>query len=136
MSLKKFDLAKNLGLKVAGQMKAAGVPSRFAQGANEVLDKRERRARDAALGLVPFACKLPLDLVKQVNERGAGHEGGVNGLLTELLTRALAADAPAEEVAAKKPAAKKAAAKTAAAKTATAKKAAPKTTAAKDDAQP
>lgn len=120
MSLKKFDLAKNLGLKVAGQMKAAGVPSRFAQGANEVLDKRERRARDAALGLVPFACKLPIDLVKQVNERGAGHEGGVNGLLTELLTRGLASDAsdstPAEEAPSKKPAAKKAPAKKAAAK--------------------
>lgn len=110
MSLKKFDLAKNLGLKVAGQMKAAGVPGRFAQGAGELLDKRERRARDAALGLVPFACKLPLDLVKQLNERGAGHEGGVNALLAELLTQGLAGE-PAE---APKPAAKKTAGKKAA----------------------
>jgi hypothetical protein len=117
MSLKKFDLAKNLGLKVAGQMKAAGAPGRFGQAAGEVLDKRERRARDAALGLVPFACKLPLDLVKQINERGTGHDGGVNGLLAELLGQALASDQPE----AAKPAAKKAPAKKAAAK-----KAAPK----------
>lgn len=114
MSLKKFDLAKNLGLKVAGRMKAAGVPDRFAQGAGEVLDKRERRARDAALGLVPFACKLPADLVKRINERGMGHEGGVNGLLAELLAAAL--EAGVEKPAAKKAAAKKAPAKKAAAK--------------------
>jgi hypothetical protein len=130
MSLKKFDLAKNLGLKVAGRMKASGVPDRFAQGAADALDKRERRARDAALGLVPFACKLPLDLVKRINESGAGHEGGVNGLLAELLTQALDGDKPAEPEA-KKPAATKAPAKKAAAKKAPAKKAAKA-----DDAQP
>ncbi|WP_413816670.1 hypothetical protein [Piscinibacter gummiphilus] len=123
MSLKKFDLAKNLGLKVAGRMRAAGVPDRFAQGAAEALDKRERRARDAALGLVPFACKLPSDLVKRINERSTAHEGGVNGLLAELLSQALdgGGEKPAEKPAAKKAPAKKAAAK----------KAAPK-----DDAQP
>lgn len=114
MSLKKFDLAKNLGLKVAGQMKAAGVPSRFAQGAGEVLDKRERRARDAAAGLVPFACKLPFDLVKRLNERGESHEGGMNAMLAEMLTAAL--DGGQAAPAAKKAPAKKAAAKKAATK--------------------
>jgi hypothetical protein len=113
MSLKKFDLAKNLGLKVAGRMKAAGVPDRFAQGAAEALDKRERRARDAALGLVPFACKLPADLAKRINERGAAHEGGVNGLLAELLTQVL--EEGEKPAVAKKAAAKKAPAKKAAA---------------------
>lgn len=132
MSLKKFDLAKNLGLKVAGQMKAAGVPSRFAQGAGEVLDKKERRARDAAAGLVPFACKLPLDLVKRLNERGSAHEGGVNGLLAELLTAALdGTGAAAEPAPAKKAAGKKAASKTAASKTAAGKTAASKSAASK-----
>jgi hypothetical protein len=126
MSLKKFDLAKNLGLKVAGRMKASGVPDRFAQGAADALDKRERRARDAALGLVPFACKLPLDLVKRINESGAGHEGGVNGLLAELLTQALDGGDKPTEPEAKKPVAKKAAAKKAPAKKA----------AKADDAQP
>jgi len=89
MSLKKFDLAKNLGLKINGQMKSAGVPGRFAQGAVEVVDRKEQRRRDAAAGLVPFACKLPAELVKKINERGAAHEGGVNALLAELIGKGL-----------------------------------------------
>ena len=89
MSLKKFDLAKNLGLKINGQMKSAGVPGRFAQGAGEVVDRKEQRRRDAAAGLVPFACKLPAELVKKINEQGAAHEGGVNGLLAEVIAKGL-----------------------------------------------
>jgi len=89
MSLKKFDLAKNLGLKINGQMKSAGIPGRFAQGAGEVVDRKEQRRRDAAAGLVPFACKLPAELVKKINERGAAHEGGVNALLAEVIGKSL-----------------------------------------------
>ncbi len=115
MSMKKFDIEKMIAKKVTGQMKAGGVPSRFGQGAGEVLDKRERRARDAAAGLVPFACKLPGELIKQLHERAATHEGGINALAAELLNQALAqepAQAPAPQAAAKKkaPAAKNAAA--------------------------
>lgn len=91
MSLKKTDLAKNLALKISGQMKAAGVPGRFAQGSTEVVDRREQRRRDAAAGLVPFACKLPGDLVKQLGARAASHDGGLNALVAELLRRGLAA---------------------------------------------
>lgn len=90
MSLKKTDLAKNLALKINGRMKATGVPGRFAQGANEVVDRKEQRRRDAAAGLVPFACKLPGELVQQINERAVTHEGGVNALVSELLRRGLA----------------------------------------------
>jgi hypothetical protein len=90
MSMKKSDLDKNLGSKIGGKLRAAGVPDRFAQGAATALEKRERRARDAAAGLVPFACKLPSALVRRLNERAATHDGGVNGLVAELLTRALA----------------------------------------------
>jgi plasmid stability protein len=107
MSMKKFELEKMRGLKVTGQMKAAGIPSRFAEGAGEVLDKRERRQRDAALGLVPFACKLPSELTRRLNERAALHEGGMNGLLAELLVQALDAGEPAKPKAAAKKAAVK-----------------------------
>lgn len=89
MSMKKFELEKQVGLKLTGQMKAAGIPSRFAQGAAEVLDKREQRRRDAAAGLVPFACKLPSDLVKRLHERAAQHAGGLNALVAELLAQGL-----------------------------------------------
>ena len=89
MSMKKTDLAKNLALKISGQMKSAGVPGRFAQGAAAVVDRREQRKRDTAAGLVPFACKLPAELVKQLNERAAGVEGGVNALVAQLLAEAM-----------------------------------------------
>ena len=89
MSMKKTDLVKNLAKKLDGRMKAAGVPGRFAQGASELVDKREQRRRDAAAGLVPFACKLPAGLVKRLNEQAATHNGGVNALVAEALAKAL-----------------------------------------------
>lgn len=89
MSMKKFDLEKSTALKITGQMKAAGVPGRFAQGASSPADKREQRRLDSEAGLVPFACKLPVALARQIQERSAGHEGGTNALISELLQQAL-----------------------------------------------
>ncbi|MEY4564319.1 MAG: hypothetical protein RLZZ618_3596 [Pseudomonadota bacterium] len=89
MSMKKTDLAKNMALKINGQMRNGGVPDRFAQGAALALDKREQRKRDAAAGLVPFACKLPAELTKQLNDRAQAHEGGLNALVAELLQKGL-----------------------------------------------
>ena len=89
MSMKKTDLAKNLALKISGQMKSAGVPGRFGQASAEFVDKREQRRRDAAAGLVPFACKLPADLASTLREKSAGREDGINGLVAELLRKAL-----------------------------------------------
>lgn len=89
MSLKKSDLDKNLGLKIGGRMKGAVVPDRFAQGAANAADKREQRRRDAAAGLVPFACKLPAELIKRLHDRAPDHEGGINGLVAESLARSL-----------------------------------------------
>ncbi len=92
MSMKKTDLEKNKAKKIAGAMKTAVVPDRFAQSAAAATDKRERRTRDAAAGLVPFACKLPAELLKRLNERAAAHEGGVNGLVAQILEKSLAAE--------------------------------------------
>ena len=89
MSMKKSDLDKNLGMKIGGKMKAAAIPTRYAQEAGAPLDKREQRRRDAAAGLVPFACKLPGELVKQLQQRAAVHPGGVNALMVELLGKGL-----------------------------------------------
>jgi hypothetical protein len=90
MSMKKTDLVKHLAKKLDGRMKAAGVPGRFGQGAADVPDKREQRRRDAAAGLVPFACKLPGDLVKRLAERAATHEGGINALVAQAIEKLLA----------------------------------------------
>ena len=89
MSMKKTDLTKHLAKKLDGRMKSAGVPDRFAQGAADATDKREQRRRDSAAGLVPFACKLPADLVKRLVERAATHEGGANALVAQALENAL-----------------------------------------------
>lgn len=89
MSMKKSDLDKLLAKKLGGQMKSAGVPGRFAQGASVALDRREQRRRDAAAGLVPFACKLPGDLAATLRERSAAHAGGISGLVEELLRKGL-----------------------------------------------
>ncbi len=90
MSMKKTDLVKNLAKKLDGRMKASVVPDRFAQGAADALDKREQRRRDSAAGLVPFACKLPSDLLKRLHERAAAHEGGVNAIVAAAIEKALA----------------------------------------------
>ena len=89
MSMKKTDLEKNKAMKIDGKMKSAGVPSRFAKNAAEVVDKREQRRRDTAAGLVPFACKLPAELVKRLHERAAAHEGGANAFVAQALEQAL-----------------------------------------------
>ena len=89
MSMKKTDLVKNLAKKLDGRMKSAGTPDRFAQGAADSADKREQRRRDSAAGLVPFACKLPAELVKRLNDQAAAHEGGVNAWLAQTIGAAL-----------------------------------------------
>jgi len=90
MSMKRTDLEKNRGLKINGKLGSAGIPSRFAAGATSVVDKREQRRLDRASGQIPFACKLPSELVKQLQERGSAHEGGINALVAELISEALA----------------------------------------------
>ncbi len=87
MSTKKFDLEKALGNKINGQRGGASVPVRFAGG--EVIDRREQRKRDQALGLTPFACKLPATLVEQLRDLGVNHGQGINGVVAELLTKGL-----------------------------------------------
>ena len=90
MSMKKSDLDKNLGMKIGGKMKGASTPARFGPDAGAPLDKREQRRRDTAAGLVPFACKLPGELVARLHQRAAAHPGGLNALMAELLGQGLA----------------------------------------------
>lgn len=90
MSMKKTDLDRLAGLKLDSQMRGAAVPGRFGQGASQLPDRKEQRRLDSAAGLVPFACKLPNELASQLRERAAGHAGGINGLMADLLAKALA----------------------------------------------
>ena len=83
--MKKTDLYKNLGIKINSQMKQAGAPTR----ATDAPDRREQRKLDQALGLVPFAVKLNIDLVAQLHALAKTRDISINELTDELLRAAL-----------------------------------------------
>ena len=88
MSMKKTDLEKHKGKKLAG---AGTTPDRFGKGAGEVLDRREQRERDREAGLVPFAVKLHGDLVREVHAAAQARGVGLNEVTAELIRKGLAA---------------------------------------------
>ncbi|MFN3888200.1 MAG: hypothetical protein ACK4MG_14700 [Aquabacterium sp.] len=89
--MKKTDLEKNKGLKIMGQMRQAGSPSRFGAAAQAVPDRREQRKLDQAAGLVPFAVKLPEALVARLRERAEAEHRTLPELTAALLDAALSA---------------------------------------------
>ena len=89
--MKKSGLAKKQAMKITGQMQQPG-SAPFGQVAPVAPDRREQRKLDQALGLVPFAVKLNSDLVQQVQALAQQRACGVNELVAELLTKALAAE--------------------------------------------
>ena len=89
--MKKADLEKSKGKKIDRQMNQPPTPGRFGQGVAVVVDRREQRKRDQALGLVPFAVKLDGALVKQLHTLAQERETGLNELTAELLKKGLKA---------------------------------------------
>lgn len=91
--MKKTDLEKLKGLKIESQVGKTMKSSGF--GKNEVapLNRREQRKLDQAAGLVPFACKLEGELVKQLQALAQQRETGMNELVAELLKKGLKAKA-------------------------------------------
>jgi hypothetical protein len=87
--LKRADLEKSKGKKIERQASLGPNPARFGQGAAALVDRREQRKRDQALGLVPFAVKLDADLVKQLRTLALERDTGLNELTAELLTKGL-----------------------------------------------
>ena len=88
--MKPMDLAKLKGKKIEVQQQQAATPGRFGKGAHTALDRREQRERDRELGLVPFACKLHGDLVKQIQDLAASRKTGLNEITAELIAKGLA----------------------------------------------
>jgi hypothetical protein len=85
--MKKTDLAKADAKKLMGKMGAPGAA--FGNAATAVIDKREQRKRDQALGLVPFAVKLNDELVKRLHAL-AGERGlDMNQTVAEVLLKGL-----------------------------------------------
>ncbi|MDQ0139243.1 hypothetical protein [Cupriavidus necator] len=90
--MKKTDLEKNKGLKIANSLKQASAARGGMPGAASRPDRREQRRLDQEQGLVPFACKLDGTLVKRLQALAAKHPGGMSGLLNEVLAGALPPD--------------------------------------------
>jgi hypothetical protein len=88
--MKKTDLAKSDAMKIMGGMAAKGGAT-FGKGDAVIVDRREQRERERALGLVPFACKLNGDLVKQLQAQAAERGVDMNELVASLLAKGLAA---------------------------------------------
>lgn len=78
MTMKKTDLEKSKAQKLAGQMKQAGAPQRFAQGSAQLPDRRTQRKLDQAAGLVPFAVKLNAELVQQLQAQATSRGQTIN----------------------------------------------------------
>ena len=89
--MKRADLAKSKGKKIDRQMSQSVTPGRFGQGASAVMDRREQRKRDQALGLVPFAIKLEGELVTQLQSLAQERGIPLNELTADLLRKGLKA---------------------------------------------
>ena len=87
MTMKKTELEKRKGLKIANDMRLAGNP--YTRGETEA-DRRARRERDRALGLVAFAAKLPQELVRQMQAQAHGRGARLDDLVAEWLRKGMA----------------------------------------------
>ena len=101
--MKRTDLYRLQGLKIASRIKPHGAVT-TPGGAASLPDKREQRRLDQAAGLIPFACKLNADVIKQVQALAHLRGAGLNQTLAELLTTALALAQAAEPAPALEPA--------------------------------
>ena len=88
--MKKPELDKLKGLKLSGAMKQAATQGRFSGNATVAPNRREQRKLDQAQGLVPFAVKLDLGLVKQLHALAQQRNTGLNEVVADLLQKGLA----------------------------------------------
>ena len=86
MTMKRTELDKRMGLKIANAQRRAG--NRYDTSA-VTADRREQRERDRAAGLVPFAVKLHGHLVRQLHDMAGQRQVGLGELVEELLRTAM-----------------------------------------------
>ena len=87
--MKRAELEKVQGKKVVDRMQKAPARDRFGAGSSGIHDRREQRKRDQAAGLVPFAVKLPGDLVAALQDRAKSSGQALGDLAADLLRDAL-----------------------------------------------
>ena len=87
--MKKTDRERLKAASIRNQMKQSPIPERFAQGSQGVLDRRQQREADRARGLVPFAVKIPGDLVNELRALAQARQADLNDLVADLLKKAI-----------------------------------------------
>lgn len=87
MTMKRTELEKREGLKIANAQRRAGNP--YGRAAAPEADRRAQRERDRALGLVPFAVKLPQDLVRRMQEQAAARGARLDELVAGWLRKGI-----------------------------------------------
>lgn len=88
MTMKKTELEKRKARKIADEMHRTGNP--YGRAAEPEADRRAQRERDRALGLVPFAVKLPHDLVRLMQAEAQSRSARLDDLVAEWLRKGLA----------------------------------------------
>lgn len=88
--MKKTELERLKAARLSDGLKRTPTPARFGKDSGGTLERRERRRRDQAQGLVPFAVKLNTELVRRVHARAQERQQGLNEIVAELLEKGLA----------------------------------------------
>lgn len=85
MTMKRTELEKRKGLKLTNALRQAGARA----DTSGIDDRRARRERDRAAGLVPVAVKLHGDFVQQLHQAARQRQLSLNELVDQLLRSAL-----------------------------------------------
>jgi len=88
--MKKAQMEKSKGRQITSAIRQAPVPGRFGHASVALQSRKEQRKLDQAAGLIPFAVKLPGDLVGKLRVLADDRRTGMNEITAELLEKALA----------------------------------------------
>jgi hypothetical protein len=88
MTIKRTEIDKRKGLAIVNAQRQSG--NRYGPAAATPVDRRAQREAERAAGLVPFAVKLPADLVRALHARSDSDKRPLNDLVATLLREALA----------------------------------------------
>lgn len=90
MTMKRTELEKRKVLSITNALKRGG--NRYGPAQAAPVDRKAQREAERAAGLVPFAVKLPQDLVRRVQAQAEAEGVPLNDLVARLLQQGLPAE--------------------------------------------
>lgn len=88
MSWKRTDLERLKAASLADRLRQSPTPDRYGK-ASAIVSRKEQRRRDRDAGLVPFAVKLPVDLVRRLQEKAQAESRPLAELVADTLEKGL-----------------------------------------------